>query len=69
MNDQDVERELMLDRRIYGSCYWKVVDGKKVRVPPEAVFWDTNGRPRDIPENGAAPLTVETSANDTEAKQ
>jgi hypothetical protein len=42
--ESDVERELLLDRVFYGSCFWRVVDGKKVRVPPEEVTMDLEGR-------------------------
>ena len=31
------DEDLADDLRIYGSCYWKMVDGKRVRVPMEKV--------------------------------
>lgn len=34
MEQCDVEEELALDRMYFGACYWRVVDGKKVRVSP-----------------------------------
>ncbi len=32
-----IEADLDLDLRLFGSCFWRVVDGKKVRVPPDGV--------------------------------
>lgn len=40
MNDDEIE--LAQDLRLYGSCYWKYVDGKKVRVPIENVRYINN---------------------------
>jgi hypothetical protein len=31
------DNDLADDLRIYGSCYWKMIDGKRVRVPIEKV--------------------------------
>ena len=35
----DVEEELLLDRMIYGTSFHKIVDGKKVRIPPNEVYF------------------------------
>lgn len=37
-----VEAELAMDLRVYGSCYWRVVDGEKVRVHPCDVITNAN---------------------------
>lgn len=42
--DLKVEYELALDRRVYGNCFWRVVDGKKVRIHPREVVMDSKGR-------------------------
>ena len=34
-----VEEDLALDLRAYGTCYWKMVDGKKVRVHPHDIHF------------------------------
>jgi hypothetical protein len=44
MND---DAELADDLRIYGSCFWKIVDGKRVRVPMEKVRY-INGQAMEI---------------------
>lgn len=44
--EDDIEQELRLDRRVYGSCYWKVIDGKKVRIHPRDIRY-IKGVPRD----------------------
>lgn len=44
MSDDD---DLAADLRIYGSCFWKEVDGKRVRVPMEKVRY-INGAPMEI---------------------
>lgn len=36
------ECDLADDLRLYGSCYWKYIDGKKVRVPIEKVRYINN---------------------------
>jgi hypothetical protein len=41
-----VEEDLALDLRAYGSCYWKMVDGRKVRVHPRDIRY-INDEPRD----------------------
>lgn len=33
----EVEEDLALDMRVYGCCFWKIVDGQKVRVHPRDV--------------------------------
>lgn len=38
----DDEIELAQDMRMYGACYWKYVDGKKVRVSIEEVRYINN---------------------------
>ena len=43
-NETDVEGELLLDRILFGSCYWRVVDGKKVRIHPMEIVMDSEGR-------------------------
>lgn len=35
--DIEVEEDLRLDRQVYGNCFWKVVDGHKVRIHPRNV--------------------------------
>lgn len=42
MTERDDEEELANDMRNYGSCYWKYIDGKKVRVPIENVRYINN---------------------------
>jgi hypothetical protein len=32
------ELELRLDLMLLGSCFWRVVDGVKVRIPPDEVM-------------------------------
>lgn len=39
---EDVEAELLLDRLIYGNCFWRVENGRKVRIAP----WDVYLRPK-----------------------
>ena len=34
MEPSDVDEELALDHRIYGTAMWVLVEGKKVRIPP-----------------------------------
>ena len=43
-DDEEVESELALDRRIYGNCFWRVVNGRKVRIHPREVVMDSKGR-------------------------
>lgn len=45
--DLEVEEDLALDFRVYGSCYWRVVDGKKVRIHPQDIRYGHDGVPRD----------------------
>ncbi len=45
--DLEVEEDLALDLRVYGYCYWKIVNGKKVRIHPKDIRYDRNGVPRD----------------------
>lgn len=40
----DVEQDLRLDLAVYGSCYWRVVDGTKVRIHPREIVMDSKGR-------------------------
>lgn len=42
----EVEEDLLLDRRVYGTSFHKIVDGKKVRVHPQEVRY-IKGEPRD----------------------
>ena len=42
----EVELDLAFDRRMTGSCYWKMVEGVQVRVRPQDVIY-VNGNPRD----------------------
>jgi hypothetical protein len=46
MSDQEVEEDLALDLRVYGTCYWKMVDGHKVRIHPHDIR-HIKGEPRD----------------------
>ena len=41
------DEDLADDLRIYGSCFWKMVDGKRVRVPMEKVQY-INGEAMEI---------------------
>jgi hypothetical protein len=41
-----VAEDLALDLHVYGTCYWKYVDGKKVRVHPLDIRY-IKGEPRD----------------------
>jgi len=41
-----VNEDLALDLLVYGSCYWKYVDGRKVRIHPQDVRI-IKGEPRD----------------------
>lgn len=43
----EVGDDLALDRRIYGSCYWKIVEGRKVRIHPKDIRYGRDGVPRD----------------------
>lgn len=43
--DERVEAELRRDRAIYGNSFWRLIDGHKVRIPPECVRFDRMGRP------------------------
>ena len=38
MSEQaDVDEDLALDLVAYGNCFWKVVDGHKVRIPLDQI--------------------------------
>jgi len=52
-SEQEDEEDLALDRRVYGNCYWKVVDGKKVRIHPMDVRIGRDGVPRDSSNTAA----------------
>lgn len=39
--------ELALDLRVYGTCYWKMIDGKKVRIHPMDIRYGRDDVPRD----------------------
>lgn len=41
----EVDEELATDFHFYGACYWKIVDGQKVRVPPRDVWFDSTEVP------------------------
>lgn len=43
---EQIEEDLELDMHVYGCCFYKFVDGKKVRVHPHDVRW-IKGEPRD----------------------
>jgi hypothetical protein len=43
-DSKEVEEDLALDLRVYGVCFWKVVDGQKVRVHPRDVRRDVKDR-------------------------
>lgn len=36
--EQEVENELLLDRLIFGTSWYRVVDGNKVRIDPREVY-------------------------------
>ena len=38
----DVEAQLADDRRIFGTAYYRLVDGRKVRIPPRELYIDMN---------------------------
>jgi hypothetical protein len=42
----EVDEDLALDLRVYGTCYWKYVDGRKVRIHPQDIRY-INGVPKD----------------------
>lgn len=44
MDERGVEEHLANDLRLYGNCFWRVVDGRKVRVPPWEVYIDQAGK-------------------------
>lgn len=47
MSDSDkltVRQELEIDLQLYGSCFWRIVDGEKVRVPHEHVLIEGDDR-------------------------
>lgn len=44
--EAEVQEELALDLHVYGCCYWKIIDGRKVRVHPHDVRY-IKGEPRD----------------------
>jgi hypothetical protein len=52
----EVEQDLELDRLVYGSCYWKVKDGRKVRIHPKDIRYGLDGVPRDSSNTAAERL-------------
>lgn len=34
-----VEQQLAEDERIFGSSFYRLVDGRKIRIPPQEVFF------------------------------
>lgn len=38
-----VEEELWVDRVVYGACYWREVEGRKVRIPPQEILIGDDG--------------------------
>ena len=65
MSDAEVEEDLALDLRAYGSCYWKIVDGRKVRIHPQDIRY-IKGEPRDS-TNTIASSATHTSKGDGDA--
>lgn len=51
-HDIEVEQDLVLDRQVYGTCYWKVVDSRKVRIHPQDIRY-VKGIPRDSTNTAA----------------
>ena len=45
--DVDVEIELLLDEVLYGNSFYKIEDGKKVRIPPQDIYIRPGKRRRD----------------------
>ena len=43
----ETEANLQSDQALYGNSFWRVKNGKKVRVPPWEVTYDYAGTPRD----------------------
>jgi len=64
VTDEEVDEDLALDLRAYGSCYWKIVDGRKVRIHPQDIRYGRDGVPRD--SKNAVASSAKRSANDTE---
>ena len=64
MTDEEnaVAEDLALDLRAYGACYWKYVDGKKVRVHPRDIRY-IKGEPRDS-ANTVCSSAVRTTKSD-----
>jgi hypothetical protein len=56
MSDEEVQEDLALDLRVYGSCYWKIVDGRKVRIHPYDIRY-IKGEPRDSTNTVASSAT------------
>ena len=52
----EVEEDLALDLRAYGSCYWKIVDGRKIRIHPRDIRY-IKGEPRDSTNTVASSAT------------
>lgn len=50
--DIEVEEDLALDMQVYGTCYWKIVDGRKVRIHPRDIRY-VKGVPRDSTNTAA----------------
>jgi hypothetical protein len=60
------DAELADDLRIYGSCYWKMVDGERVRVPIEKVRY-INGEAMEV--GGETVCSAERSTANPSEKQ
>jgi hypothetical protein len=56
--ETEVAEDLALDLRVYGSCYWKFVDGKKVRIHPQDIRY-IKGEPRDSSNTVASSATLD----------
>jgi len=65
MSDQEVDEDLAIDLRVYGTCYWKIVDGHKVRIHPRDIRY-IKGEPRDSTNTVASSATRSTSDGGTE---
>jgi hypothetical protein len=56
--ETEVAEDLALDLRVYGSCYWKFVDGKKERIHPQDIRY-IKGEPRDSSNTVASSATLD----------
>lgn len=63
-HSDEVEEDLALDLRAYGSCYWKIVDGRKVRIHPRDIRY-IKGEPLDSTNTVASSATHTSSAEPT----